>query len=54
MDTHPGTITHVSLRRRHSWILRDAIYVGSETEKKNSMTHDAASPRLQMWWNQTH
>ena len=27
----------LSMRRRHSWILRDAIHVRSETGKKKSM-----------------
>ena len=33
MDTHPVSITD-TMRRRYSWILRDAIYVRSKTEKK--------------------
>ena len=33
-DTHPGTLTvGTSLCRRHLWILRDAIHIGSETGK---------------------
>ena len=34
MDTYGSMITPASLRHRHSWILRDAIHVRSETEKK--------------------
>ena len=33
MNTHPQSTTPLWLRRRHSWILRDAIHVRSETEK---------------------
>ena len=53
MDTHPGIIFIVFLRRRNPWILRAVIHVRSETEK-NSAIDDAASPRWQIFWNHTH
>ena len=53
MDTHPGTTIINSLRRRHSWIMTEAIHVRSEAEKIVWQMM-LASLRLQMCWNQTH